>query len=266
MQNYIWDAEDYENHSKSQQIWGQELISKLKLKHNDHVLDIGCGDGKLTVEIAKIVADGEVIGIDSSEEMINLAAKRYPPDSHPNLHFQILDARELNYDQQFDVVFSNAVLHWIHDHQSLLQNIYTCLKPGGRGLLQMGGKGNASEVLNILSTLTSKSPWKQYFENFEFPYSFYGPEEYDKWIGQVGFKKSRIELIPKDMTFDDQSELEGWIRTTWLPYLKTIPEDLRNNFISELCDRYLQSYPSDMKGMIQVKMVRLEVDLIKPYI
>jgi len=247
-------------------MWGQELISKLKLKHNDHVLDIGCGDGKLTVEIANIVAGGEVIGIDSSEEMINLAAKRYPPESHSNLHFQILDARELNFDEQFDVVFSKAVPHRFPDHLSLLPIMFKSLKPGGRVLLQMGGKGNASEVLKILTILISKSPWKQYFENFEFPYSFYGPEEYDKWTKEVGFKKSRIELIPKDMAFDDQSGFEGWIRTTWLPYLKSIPENLRNNFISELCDRYLQSYPSDMKGLIQVKMVRLEVDLIKPHI
>ena len=265
MQKYKWNAEDYEAHSRSQQLWGQELISKLHLKNSEHVLDIGCGDGKITAEISRIVTEGNVLGIDNSENMITLAKRRYPKISYPNLKFQIVDAVQLNYQEKFDVVFSNAVLHWIDDHVSLLSRIFKCLKPGGRALLQMGGKGNASEIITVLSSLINNKSWKRYFKDFEFPYHFYGPEEYTKWINQTGFVKSSVELIPKNMEHNGLKEFEAWIRTTWLPYLKTIPNDLRNKFISQISENYFKAYPTNERSILLVKMVRLEVALVKPY-
>jgi trans-aconitate methyltransferase len=87
-----------------------------------------------------------------------------------------------------------------------------------------------------------------------------------KWIAETGFHKSRNELVTKYMEHNGKTEFEGWIRTTWLPYLKTIPERLRNKFIREIADCYIKSYPEDKRGIIKVKMVRLEVELIKPHI
>jgi trans-aconitate methyltransferase len=266
MQKYNWDAEDYANHSKTQLVWGQELIAKLNLTGNEHVLDIGCGDGKVTVEIAKTVPEGKVLGIDSSEEMTSLAVNKYPTAAYQNLRFELLDAQNINYNQQFDVVFSNAVLHWIPDHQSLLHKIFTSLKPKGRALLQMGGKGNASEIIEVLSKLIKNKPWKNYFKSFSTPYYFHSPLDYDYWLNDIGFLKSRNELIPKEMIHDCRSELEAWIRTTWHPYLKQIPEEFRNKFIEEFTEAYLESHPKTENGTITVKMVRLEVDIIKPEI
>jgi trans-aconitate methyltransferase len=262
-QQYKWDAKDYENHSRSQQIWGLELLSKLKLETNKHVLDIGCGDGKITAEIAGIVKNGNVIGIDSSEEMIKLAKNKYPPDSNPNLHFRILDARQLDYRDEFNVVFSNAVFHWIDDHKSLLHRINLCLRRGGRTIIQMGGKGNASEIIQVMSALIDSPTWKTFFKNFKFPYYFYNVEEYSAWVDQTGFSKSRIDLISKYMNHEGPEELEGWIRTTWLPYLQPIPKNLRNKFIREFVKKYLDTFPADENGIVQVKMVRLEVELTK---
>jgi trans-aconitate methyltransferase len=250
MQKYNWDAEDYANHSKTQLVWGQELIVKLNLNGNEHILDIGCGDGKVTAEIAKVVPEGQVIGIDSSEEMISLAKKKYPTSGYPNLHFELLDAQKLNYHKKFDVVFSNAVLHWIPDHQSLIHKIFNSLKSNGRSLLQMGGKGNASEIIEVLSKLIKNKSWNIYFNSFSTPYYFYSPTDYVYWLDQIGFIITRNELIPKEMKHEGRSELEAWIRTTWHPYLIQIPKEFRKKFIGEFIET--------------VKMVRLEVDIIKP--
>ena len=196
--------------------------------------------------------------------MIMLAKKRYPSAMHPNLEFRILDAQSLDYRQKFNVVFSNAVLHWIDGHFALLQRIYACLLPGGRSLLQMGGKGNAAGILKVLSDLMAGTTWKAYFGDFKFSYHFYSPEEYSIWINQTGFIISRIDLINKNMIHKDGASLEGWIRTTWLPYLQPIPGKLRQKFISQIVNRYLEEYPPDESGNITVEMVRLEVELVKP--
>ena len=132
--------------------------------------------------------------------MIKLAIKKYPPDANPKLKFRLLDARQLDYREKFNVVFSNAVLHWIDDHKTLLHRIYSCLKPGGRSIIQMGGKGNASEIIEVMSSLISSQPWRMYFKDFKFPYYFYSDDEYSKWIDQTYFSKSRIDLITKYMT------------------------------------------------------------------
>ena len=116
MGTYRWDSRDYELHSSGQRRWARELIAKLSLEGTEELLDIGCGDGKVTAEIAGLLGEGRVIGIDSSESMIALATTRYPPADHSNLSFRLMDAVNMHFDGLFDVVFSNAALHWVRNH------------------------------------------------------------------------------------------------------------------------------------------------------
>jgi trans-aconitate methyltransferase len=264
MQNYKWDAEDYKMYSKSQQIWAQELINKLNLKGHESVLDIGCGDGKITAEIAALLNSGSITGIDSSSEMIELAKSSFPESRHENLNFIVMNASDMSFEEEFNIVFSNAVLHWIKDHQPVLKGIYNSLKKGGTALLQMGGRGNAEDILAVLDRLIKSEEWRIYFEGFEFPYAFFGLEDYEELIRQSSLSARRIELIPKDMKHDGREGLEGWIRTTWLPYTRRIPEKDRNRFIEHLAVEYLKEYPPDESGSIHIKMSRLEVEVIKP--
>ena len=90
-----WNAADYAANSAAQQIWARELIAQLNLRGDEHILDVGCGDGKVTAELARAVPKGSVIGIDTSPEMIRFARKTFPRGKHPNLEFQIMDAREI---------------------------------------------------------------------------------------------------------------------------------------------------------------------------
>ncbi len=257
---YEWDAEEYHKSSSEQQKWARELIFKLQLRGSERVLDIGCGDGKITAELAEKVPKGSVLGIDNSEEQIRFAQKKFPKEKFPNLSFMVLDARNMKFRAEFDVVFSNATLHWIIDHLTVLKGIKNSLKPNGKVLLQMGGRGNATKILEVMETMIKSKKWGRYFTNFTFPYGFYGPEEYREWLEQAGLKAKRVELIPKDMVQKGKEGLSAWIRTTWLPYTKRVPPELREKFIEELVDKYVEKRPLDNDGFVHVAMVRLEVE------
>ena len=264
MSDYQWNARDYRKHSGQQQKWARELIAKLGLQGREAILDIGCGDGKVTAEIATSVPDGTVTGIDSSEQMVTIARQRFPQKAHPNLSFSRMDARRIDFKSRFDIVFSNAALHWVIDHRPVLEGIYRCLKPGGKMLLQMGGKGNAAGILGVIEQLKKHAHWSVYFNDFEFPYGFFSVDEYRPLLENYGFLIDRIELIPKDMEHEGRPGLEGWIRTTWLPYTERIPENLQNSFISAVSSCYLEHTLPDRNGNVHVQMVRLEVEARKP--
>lgn len=261
---YKWDPTDYAAHSSGQFTWAQELIDKLNLGGDESILDLGCGDGKVTALLAGQVPDGSVIGVDSSTSMVALARERFPPSTNPNLTFKVMDATYLTFQNQFDIVFSNAVLHWIPDHLAVLKGIYHSLRPGGNALLQMGGKGNAAGILAVLNQLMFQDAWRPYFQNFILPYSFYGLEEYGRWLPLSGLTTLRVELIPKMMAHHGEDALAGWIRTTWLPYLERLPTGLRETFISQLVESYVNLNPADDHGLIYVQMVRLEVHARRP--
>jgi trans-aconitate methyltransferase len=263
MNSYNWNADEYARHSKAQQVWARELIAKLHLLGSENVLDIGCGDGKVTAEIAQAIPTGSILGVDSSTSMIELAQQKFSADRYANLNFQIADARALPFDQEFDIVFSNAALHWIRDHKTVLDGIYKSLRSDGRILLQMGGRGNAAGILSVLEDMINKVSWADYFNDFDFPYGFHNDRDYKIWLKKAGFHSIRADLIPKDMAHNGTAELVGWIETTWLPYTQRIPESQRDTFIGELVENYLQLYPPDKNNVIHVQMVRLEVEAIK---
>lgn len=258
-----WNAQDYAQNSSAQQIWARELIAKLNLQGHEQILDLGCGDGKVTAELVSAVPDGSVIGVDYSETMIQLAQDRYPEDQFANLHFRQMDARQLNFHDQFDVVFSNAVLHWVDDHQAVLKGLATGLHHQGRILLQMGGQGNAAGIIQAVEQVMNQTQWRQCFQDFTFPYHFYSPADYQQWLPEAGFTPIRTELIHKDMTHTDPSGLAGWLRTTWFPYIQQVPEEMSERFVSAIANQYLQTHPVTADGATHVEMIRLEVEAQK---
>ncbi|MGD0854177.1 MAG: methyltransferase domain-containing protein [Dehalococcoidia bacterium] len=260
---YKWNADDYQKNSEAQLNWGRELIAKLGLHGKEHILDIGCGDGKVTADIAAHVPDGRVVGIDSSSDMIDLACKTFPANDFPNLRFFQMDARELTCSNEFDIIFSNAVLHWIDDHRKVLSGIYKGLKTPGKILLQMGGRGNVAGMMAVMRSMTEKAQWKAYFSGFVSPYNFYGPDEYSAWLSEMHFKPVRLELIPKDMTQQGREGFIGWIRTTWHPFIHRVPESEQQEFIRQAVDSYLTNHPMDREGLVHIDVVRLEVEAIK---
>jgi trans-aconitate 2-methyltransferase len=260
---FPWDAEEYARNSAAQQQWARELIDKLPLSGTERVLDIGCGDGKVTAEIARRVPGGSVVGIDSSEDMVRLSRSLFPADAWPHLSFQVRDARELDFDAAFDVAFSSATLHWVKDHAPVLRGTARSIRRGGRVLFQMGGRGNGEEIFRVVEVLTGSREWGRWFQGFDFPWGFHGPEEYADWCRAAGLAPRRIELIPRTMRQKGREGLCGWIRTTWMPYTERVPADRREAFIREAADRYIAAHPPDRDGNVAVGMMRLEVEAVR---
>ena len=252
-----WDAKDYAKNSSAQESWANELVSKLALQGNEHLLDIGCGDGKITFSIAQKLTDGKVVGIDRSENMIELAKDQL---DLPNLSFFTMDATEISFTQKFDIAFSNAALHWVKDHGAVLSGLKKHLNKNAKILFQMGGYGNAQDVLDIVNQVIESKKWKTYFDNFSFPYRFCRIQDYEKLLPAAGYEATRVELISKDMVHDNIEGLKGWLRTTWFPYTDQLPEDKKEEFLRLVVSEYTKAHPVDPDGKTHVNMVRLEVE------
>jgi trans-aconitate 2-methyltransferase len=260
---YKWDAKDYHLNSSCQFGFAQELIGKLNLQGTEAVLDIGSGDGKITAQIAGLVPKGRVVGIDASPDMVAFAKENFPPAKFPNLSFTQMDAREISFENQFDLVFSNATLHWVIGHEPVLKGIHDALKPGGRMKVQMGGKGNASWIAQAVVKAIQDPKWVKCFSGFKSPWGFYEPGPYRKWVEDSGLKPVRVELFKRTMTQKGSNGLKSWIRTTWHPFLDCVPQEQRDEFIDRIVANFFSAHPLDPSGDIQVEMVRLEVEAVK---
>lgn len=275
VQSAKWNAADYAANSVVQQSWARELIARLNLRGDEQILDIGCGDGKVTAEIAQAVPRGAATGIDASPQMIAFAQKTFPAKKFPNLEFHVRDAREIKgitriadadagaSGARFDLAFSNAALHWVDDHQAILRGVASVLKPGGRFIVSCGGKGNAHDVFVALRPEMRLKRWREFFRRMPKPYFFYSPADYEKWLPKAGFKIQSIHLAPKDATYPGADGFAAWLRTTWIPYVQRVPENVREEFIAAVVQRYVAKHPPDAEGKVHVRMVRLEIDAVK---
>lgn len=142
----------------------------------------------------------------------------------------------------------------------MLTGVRGVLKSGGRILFQMGGRGNVEDIRSAFSVIMAQPRWQHHFDGFEFPYYFYGPEEYADWLPGSGFNAERVELIGKTMVHESRDGLKGWLRTTWFPYLNRVDPEKRDELLNEVLDEYLDHHPLDANGQTRVEMVRLEVE------
>ena len=300
-----WNAADYAANSAVQQTWARELIAQLNLRGDEHVLDVGCGDGKVTAEIARAVPRGSATGADASATMIEFARQTFPRGKVPNLQFQVMDAREISLaalsssslpqkeeragarrlvtsnsnprspalsslgrgerekTARFDIVFSSSVLHWVDDHRAFLRGAASVLHSGGRLVVSCGGKGNAQDVFVALRPEIRLRQWSIFFRKLPKPYFFHSPADYEKWLPRFGFKTHSVKLSPKDAVYPGRERFAAWFRTTWLPYTQRVPENLRDEFVAAVTDRYIARHPLDDAGRVHVRMVRLEIDAVK---
>jgi trans-aconitate 2-methyltransferase len=254
-----WDAQDYARNSRIQEEYGRKQLAQLDLTGNEAVLDIGCGDGRLTAALAQMVPRGRVLGIDSSPEMIAAARGTHLSHHNANLAFELIDAKALPFHSEFDLVFSTSALHWVKDHVPVLQGIRRALKPNGGMYLTFAARGTLAEFVLAITTHARDPRWAAFFENFEMPYGFYGLEEYRELLDRFGFVVERLDLVERDVTHQGREAFEGWMRTTGMPYLHRVEPDLRPAFMREVIDRYLEKHPIDAHGLIHVNMVNLLV-------
>ncbi len=190
--------------------WRKRSLRLLDLKGNERILDVGCGNGKTTAEIAARVPQGAVVGVDASADMIAFAAAHGA--LHPNLQFAVADARQLPYQHEFDLVVSFNALHWIPDQDRALRSIRAALKDTGLAQLRLVPKGQRKSLEDVLEETRLSSRWSTYFESFHDPYLHLTPEQYGELAKQNGFEVRRIQVEAKAWDFQSRVCLSGFWR------------------------------------------------------
>ena len=195
-----WNAQKYQDFCGYVTEHGRELVDVLRKMPCGRVLDLGCGTGVLTNEIAGF-AD-KVIGIDLSPAMIETAKKMYP-----ELEFIVMDACSLGWEEYFDAVFSNAVFHFIKTQDVLLHNIYKALTQNGVLVCEFGAAGNIAGLLDVMADACTKRG-KEYSLRFYYPTQ----DEYSHMLERQGFLVESIDTYDLDTRLKEgESGLRNWI-------------------------------------------------------
>jgi trans-aconitate 2-methyltransferase len=236
--SYEFDGDKYKLASTHQKEWGSKIISELKFNGTESVLDLGCGDGILTKKISDLIPKGKVLGIDASEGMIRTAKEL----KSENLSFQKMDINNIDFENRFDLIFSNATLHWIKDHKKLLNNCYKALKPDGIIRFNFAGNGNCSNFYKVIKEIISGEKFRKYFNSFDWPWYMPSAEEYQTIMDDNNFKDIRIFEENADRYFKDQDEMIKWIdQPSIVPFIKLVDENTRESFRNEVINKMIDN-------------------------
>jgi trans-aconitate 2-methyltransferase len=214
-----------------------EVLALLKLRGNERILDVGCGNGKTTAAIAERVPQGSVTGVDASADMIAFAKEHWTAD-HPNLQFAVSDARHLPFQHEFDLIVSFNALHWITDQALPLQAIHAALKQDGKAQLRLVPKGQRKSIEDVIEETRRSPRWAGYFKGFRDPYLHLTPEQYGALAGQQGFRVLSNKTSDKAWDFESRATFVALSKVTMIEWTQHLPEPDRPAFINDVLNRY----------------------------
>lgn len=245
-----WNVQDYQKFASFVPQLGQPLLDLLQPKPGEKVLDLGCGDGVLT---EKLVQAGCIVtGIDSSTQMVEEAKAR-------GLNAMLMDARELVFseEQQFNAVFSNAVLHWVKEPEKAVEGIARALKPQGRFVAEFGGKGNVHTIEEaLIKTVESLYPDGRSLSPWYYP----APDEYQAILEKHRFQVETIALIPRPTPLPNG--MKGWLKTFAGPFLAPFAQSLHEHLLDE-AEKLMKPTLCDKEGNWHADYVRLRISARK---
>lgn len=234
-----WDAQKYNEVDSLQKWLADKHLANLELDGTERVLDIGCGEGKISAEVAQRLPDGSVLGIDRSTRMISFARSHFPRTERPNLGFEIADAAALLYRDEFDLVLSFNALHWVHDQDAVLRGIRAALKGSGRTFLQLVPQGPRKSLEDVIEETCRTERWARYFgERHRPPYVHFTPEEYAQLAARNGLRVERLERELCSWDFGGRQGFADWADVTFVEWTKKVPRDEHSSFIADVLDSY----------------------------
>lgn len=237
-----WDPAIYARNARFVSDLGAPVLELLAPKTGERILDLGCGDGVLTKKLVDLGC--EVVAIDSSAAQVNAATTL-------GLDARLMDAETLPFAEEFDAVFSNAVLHWIKRADPMISAVHRSLKPGGRFVAECGGFGC---VDNIRMALVGAMNRRGIDGEALVPWYFPTPGDYGTRLERAGFRVDSIALIPRPTPLP--GDIVGWLETFALSFLQALPEDARTGYLHDVRD-VLEPQLRDSTGTWIADYVRL---------
>jgi trans-aconitate methyltransferase len=243
-----WDPARYQRNAGFVAVLGQPALELLAPVPGERILDLGCGDGALTVMLAE---RAQVVGVDASAEQIAAVRAR-------GLDARVMDGTRLDFREEFDAVFSNAALHWMRNPDAVIDGVWRALKPGGRFVAECGGAGNVATVVEALVAALARRGVDGRAAN---PWYFPAPEEYRARLERRGFALQSIALIPRPTPLPGR--LADWLDTFAESFLAAVPPHERAAVKDEV-EAALRGRLSDDNGAWTVDYVRLRFWARKP--
>jgi trans-aconitate 2-methyltransferase len=229
-----WNAASYDRVSTPQLEMALPVLDRLLLTGDETVLDAGCGSGRVTAALLERLPRGAVVAADAAPSMIDQARERF--GSEPRV--RVLDPvslTELQLAEPVDAAFSNAVFHWIKDHDALFERLHAALRPGAPLAAQCGGKGNIDGFRRLADEVAAEPPYAEHMSEFAGPWNYADPAETEERLVRAGFEDARCWLEPWPVTPDEPLE---YASTVCLGnHLEELPEDLREAFAAEVVRR-----------------------------
>lgn len=260
-----WDAHTYHKVSNIQESWAIELLTSKKWEGNEIVLDAGCGSGRVTKILAGLLPKGKIFAVDLDQNMISTAKSTLR--DFGNVEFFKTDLTYLELSEKVDVIFSNAVLHWIPDHFRLFSNFKKILRENGELLIQCGGRGNLKDIHRILDIVMRKKEFTEYFHNWVEPWNFASAKDTYEILVKTGFKNINTSLTKKIANFLSAEEYKLFLKTVIMrPYLSHLPgndiQNIRNNFVDSFLECKLAEDRSPNSSGWDIDYVRLNISAL----
>jgi trans-aconitate methyltransferase len=226
--NTTWNATLYDEKHNFVAKYGEDVVQLLAPQQGERILDLGCGTGYLTYLIAQ--AGARVIGIDNAAAMIHRAQAAYP-----DLDFRVMSATDFHFDTPFDAVFSNATLHWVLEKESAIEHIAHALKPGGRLILEMGGKGNVEEIVVATRKVLTRHG---YYSNAATQlWYFPSLSEYTTLLEKKGFRVRFAAHFDRPTELKDTRDgIKDFLKMFGNAFFNNIPENEIDTVLGEIQD------------------------------
>jgi trans-aconitate 2-methyltransferase len=227
-----WDAAGYDRVSAPQVEWALRVLERLSLRGDETVLDAGCGSGRVTQLLLERLPRGRVVAVDSAPSMVEHAREALDPERATVLQASLT---ELVLDEPVDAAFSNAVFHWIADHDALFARLHAALRPGGRLVAQCGGEGNVERFHRAAREVASLDAYAPYLGGWQGPWHFAGAEATAARLERAGFAEVKTWLEPYPVIPPDPISFVSVVCLG--PHLERLPEQLHDPYARAVLER-----------------------------
>ena len=253
----LWNGKNYHRNSHVQSSAGHELLDHLRLTGSEKIVDVGCGDGKISASLSIKAREGSVLAVDLSESMICFAKQQFPKCDYPNLNFIQGDAAELVLVAVYDIIFSCFAIQWLKDPTPFFTKAFESLAKGGQLVLSI-----PLDISKALEEATAKTcnecRWHRYFQNFSPGWHFQSPLFYETQVQNKGFTIEYLKVVEQTIFFKDLADLKNYI-IQWFSYVNAVEQPLQESFFDTVMKNYTELTPCKINGELPFTFSRIDI-------